>query len=237
MKIKTKNISIPEIEFIIPNGITSLGKANNLKIKTEPKMIKEIETVYDLLTLKKEFPDVELCSYEGSPLLYNVNNEYTLNKKLLSALKEIYPRKIIKYDGNIVSHHNNRVWTIADTCNVEYIEDLKVVFQKVKELVKDKRFKSLSEIITLIESNIPYIHITIDKGFERLNYWSSGSEYMTMVVYNKNYKVQEDPFICYSMFEIPYRYKENVLNKNKLYNWCDYIYNGLFENKGEINGI
>jgi len=199
----------------------------------ESKMIKEIETVYDLLALKKEHPDAELCSYEGSPLLYNVNNEYTLNKKLLSALREIYPRKLLIYDGNIISHHNNRVWKIANTCKKEYMEDLKDVFQKIKEITINKRFKSLSEIITIIESNIPYIHITIDKSFERLNYWSSGSEYMTLVVYNKNHISSDNPFISHCMFEIPYRYKENILNKNKLYKWCEYIYNCLFEEKGE----
>lgn len=199
----------------------------------EGKMIKEIETVYDLITLKKEFPDVELCSYEGMPLLYNVEEEYKLNEYLLSGLQEIYPRKIIKYDGNIVSHHNNRVWTIADTCNVEYIEDLKVVFQKMREISKDKRFKSLSEIITLIESNMPYLHVTIDRYIEKFNYWSSGSEYMTLVVYNKNHISSDNPFLSHCMFEIPYRYKENILNKNKLYKWCEYIYNCLFEEKGE----
>lgn len=200
-------------------------------------MTKQVATVYDLITLKKEFPDVELCSYEGMPLLYNVEEKYKLNEYLLSGLQEIYPRKLIKYDGNIVSHHNNRVWTIADTCNVEYIEDLKVVFQKMKEISKDKRFKSLSEIITLIESNMPYLHVTIDRYIEKFNYWSSGSEYMTLVVYNKNHISSDNPFISHCMFEIPYRYKENILNKNKLYKWCEYIYKCLFKDKGEINGI
>ena len=115
----------------------------------------------------------------------------------------------------------------------EYIEDLKVVFQKMKEISKDKRFKSLSEIIILIESNMPYLHVTIDRYIEKFNYWSSGSEYMTLVVYNKNHISSDNPFISHCMFEIPYRYKENILNKNKLYKWCEYIYKCLFEDKGE----
>lgn len=192
--------------------------------------MKTLKTIYDLLKSK----DLILCKYEGEPVVYMDNvssplDDITLDKDLLIALDYLYPRRIIKKEGNIISHHNNKLFSVKENASVEDIEQLKNIMQQMMNHTKDKRFKSLSELKQLLIDNIPEIAISFETVEEKFNYWASPDKHRTMWISERNW--EENYFKNNKssiLFEIPYRYPENILNKNFFYDYLKLRYNNFF---------
>lgn len=195
-----------------------------------------INTVYDLLDYKY----LTLCRYEGEPVLYTEDKsspvkDITMNKELLRRLDYIYPRRIVRKDGCIVSHHNNKLFSIRESFCLDDIKDIENIMLKMIDLTNNKRFKSLKEIMTLFEENMPDIKIQLEKVEDKFNYHASPDVYRTMWIQKKDW---EDDYFKYNksivLFEIPYRYPCNVINKNSLHDWLISVYNDMFiGEKGE----